>query len=144
MINATCVEVRELFRIEDERICYVHQLGKFVRRLFPLDVVKTKNFAGIIPVTEVERITKMEIKRMLGQFVQVEFDKEEKESKTASGIVLTKVETKKYKTATVLMVGEECEKNLQVGDRVIVNNYNENIRLDDSVIVKELDIIAVI
>jgi len=144
MINATCVEVRELFRIEDERICYVHQLGKFVRSLFPLDIVKTKNFAGIIPVTEVERIKEMEIKRLLGQFVQVEFDKEEKEVKTSTGIVLPNNKEKRYQIATVQMVGEDCERHLSVGDRVLVNVFNERLIVEDFVIVKELDIIAVI
>lgn len=74
-------------------------------------------------------------------------DKVEKETKTASGIILTEKKQNTPSYARVVALGEDCKAAIQVGDQVVYKEYSgTKIELDDEnyIIIAEEDILAVL
>ena len=79
----------------------------------------------------------------LHKFVLIK--KEEKENKTASGIVLSTEKKEVPSIANVIAVGDECTSSLKENDRVIYKEYSgTNIKIDEVeyIVIDEKDIIA--
>ncbi len=74
-------------------------------------------------------------------------EKAEKETKTASGIILTDNNKNKPSYATVVAIGPETEVCLELNDKVVYKQYSgTDIKLDDDeyVIVEDKDILAIL
>ena len=79
----------------------------------------------------------------LHKFVLIK--KEEKENKTASGIVLSTEKKEVPSIASVIAVGDECTSSLKENDRVIYKEYSgTNIKIDEVeyIIISEKDILG--
>ena len=79
----------------------------------------------------------------LHKFVLIK--KEEKENKTASGIVLSTEKKEVPSIANVIAVGDECTSSLKENDRVIYKEYSgTNIKIDEVeyIIISEKDILG--
>ena len=63
----------------------------------------------------------------LHKFVLIK--KEEKENKTASGIVLSTEKKEVPSIASVIAVGDECTSSLKENDRVIYKEYSNGVRI---------------
>lgn len=71
----------------------------------------------------------------------------EKETKTASGIILTDNSKNKPSYATVVAIGPESEAEIKVDDKVVYKEYSgTDVKLDEEefIIVEDEDILAVI
>lgn len=71
--------------------------------------------------------------------------KEEKENKTASGIVLSTEKKEVPSIANVIAVGDECTSSLKENDRVIYKEYSGTkvtVEDQDYIVIDEKDIIA--
>lgn len=71
----------------------------------------------------------------------------EKETKTASGIIITEQNKKEPSYAIVKAIGPECKANIQVNDKVIFKEYSgTKVEMDHEkfIIVEDEDILAVI
>ena len=71
--------------------------------------------------------------------------KEEKENKTASGIVLSTEKKEVPSIASVIAVGDECTSSLKENDRVIYKEYSGTkvtVADQDYIVIDEKDIIA--
>ena len=78
----------------------------------------------------------------LHKFVLIK--KEEKENKTASGIVLT-TEKKEVPSIASVIAGDECTSSLKENDRVIYKEYSGTkvtVADQDYIVIDEKDIIA--
>ena len=74
-------------------------------------------------------------------------EKAEKETKTASGIILTDNSKNKPSYATVVAIGPESEAEIKVDDKVVYKEYSgTDVKLDEEefIIVEDEDILAVI
>ena len=79
----------------------------------------------------------------LHKFVLIK--KEEKENKTASGIVLTTEKKEVPSIASVIAVGDECTSSLKENDRVIYKEYSGTkvtVADQDYIVIDEKDIIV--
>ena len=79
----------------------------------------------------------------LHKFVLIK--KEEKENRTASGIVLSTEKKEVPSIASVIAVGDECTSSLKENDRVIYKEYSgTKVTVDDQdyIVIDEKDIIA--
>ena len=79
----------------------------------------------------------------LHKFVLIK--KEEKENKTASGIVLSTEKKEVPSIASVIAVGDECTSSLKENDRVIYKEYSgTNIKIDEVeyIVISEKDILG--
>lgn len=73
-------------------------------------------------------------------------EKEEKETTTASGIILTDNGKNKPSYATVVAIGPNCEADIKLEDKVVYKEYSgTNVQFDDEeyIILEEKDILAV-
>ncbi|MGN1342965.1 MAG: co-chaperone GroES [Traorella sp.] len=78
---------------------------------------------------------------------QVVLRKEEVETKTSSGIILSSETKKLPSVGKVLALGEKCEADLKVNDKVVYKEYSgTSITLDheDYIVIEDKDILAVI
>lgn len=74
-------------------------------------------------------------------------EKAEKETKTASGIILTDNNKNKPSYATVVAIGPETETNLELNDKVVYKEYSgTDVKLDEEeyIIVEDKDILAIL
>ena len=74
-------------------------------------------------------------------------EKAEKETKTASGIILTDNSKNKPSYDTVVAIGPESEAEIKVDDKVVYKEYSgTDVKLDEEefIIVEDEDILAVI
>ena len=74
-------------------------------------------------------------------------DKAAKETKTASGIILTEKKQNTPSYARVVALGKKCKTDIEVGDQVVYKEYSgTKVELDDEkyIIVEEEDILAVL
>ena len=74
-------------------------------------------------------------------------EKEEKETTTASGIILTEYGKNKPSYAVVVAIGPACKADVQVNDKVVYKeNSGTNVTLDDVVyfILEDDDYLAVL
>ena len=76
----------------------------------------------------------------LHKFVLIK--KEEKENKTASGIVLSTEKKEVPSIANIIAVGDECTSSLKENDRVIYKEYSVTVEDQDYIVIDEKDIIA--
>lgn len=82
----------------------------------------------------------------LHDYVILKSEKAQKETKTASGIIL-KEEKNVPSYATIESIGPDCKAAITIGDRVVYKQYSgTNVELDDEeyIIVENDDILAVI
>lgn len=80
----------------------------------------------------------------LHKFVLIKKE-EEKENKTASGIVLSTEKKEVPSIASVIAVGDECTSSLKENDRVIYKEYSGTkvtVEDQDYIVIDEKDIIA--
>lgn len=73
-------------------------------------------------------------------------EKAEKETKTASGIILTDSNKNVPSYAIVVAKGEDCKAAINVGDKVVYKEYSgTKVKLDDEeyIIIEEEDILAI-
>lgn len=74
-------------------------------------------------------------------------EKEEKETTTASGIILTDNGKNKPSYAVVVTIGPDCKADVQVNDKVVYKEYSgTKVTLDDEeyIILEDEDILAVL
>ena len=93
---------------------------------------------------EPSRVT-LEEAQELFQICMPGIKKEEKENKTASGIVLSTEKKEVPSIASVIAVGDECTSSLKENDRVIYKEYSGTkvtIADQDYIVIDEKDIIA--
>lgn len=73
-------------------------------------------------------------------------EKAEKETKTASGIILTESNKNDPSYAIVVAKGEDCKAGIKEGDKVVYKEYSgTKVKLDDEdyIIIEEEDILAI-
>ena len=74
-------------------------------------------------------------------------EKAEKETKTASGIILTDNSKNKPSYATVVAIGPESEAEIKVDDKVVYKEYSGtkvNLEEEEYIIIEDEDILAVL
>lgn len=74
-------------------------------------------------------------------------EKIEKETKTASGIILTEKDKKTPSYATVVAIGPKCKADIKEMDKVVYKEYSgTNVTIDNEefILVEDEDILAVI
>lgn len=83
----------------------------------------------------------------LHDYVLLKKEKEEKENKTASGIILSSTSKEKSKLAVVQSIGSEVkDAGYACGDKVLYKEYsgtNMTIEEEEYIVIKDEDIIAV-
>lgn len=78
---------------------------------------------------------------------QVVLKKEEVETKTSSGIILSSETKKMPSVGKVLALGTKCESDLKVNDKVVYKEYSGTsvtLNHEDYIVIEEKDILAVI